>query len=155
MINELGRSPTRSENVYFANNEQASIDLFYNLFYKFNLYSNWSAQAVDSNSECSICEIQRNQSNLVTFKNCPMNQLWLKHKAHVIEITKACIVAFIKARNSLVVWCREKKETVDGENVFFKAVAKVFLLKLLFVVDLLPNRLHEKVMVWYIIMLYY
>ena len=40
MINELGRSPTRSENVYFANNEQASIDLFYNLFYKFNLYSN-------------------------------------------------------------------------------------------------------------------
>ena len=73
----------------------------------------------------------------------------------MIEITKACVVAFIKARNSLVVWCREKKETVDGENVFFKAVAKIFLLTLLFVADLLPNRLHEKVMVWYIIMLYY
>ena len=26
MINELADSPTRSENVYFANNEQASID---------------------------------------------------------------------------------------------------------------------------------
>ena len=25
MINELGRCPTRSENVYFANNEQASL----------------------------------------------------------------------------------------------------------------------------------
>ena len=25
MINELGRCPTRSENVYFANNEQTSI----------------------------------------------------------------------------------------------------------------------------------
>ena len=46
MINELGRTPTRSENVYFANNEQALIAVFaavfcfthaeYNLI-KFNL----------------------------------------------------------------------------------------------------------------------
>ena len=28
MINELARSPTRSENVYLANNEQASIAVF-------------------------------------------------------------------------------------------------------------------------------
>ena len=28
MINELARSPTRSENAYFANNEQASIAVF-------------------------------------------------------------------------------------------------------------------------------
>ena len=28
MINELGRCPTRSENVYIDNNEQASIVLF-------------------------------------------------------------------------------------------------------------------------------
>ena len=29
MINELGRSPTRLENVYFANNERASVaDLY-------------------------------------------------------------------------------------------------------------------------------
>ena len=28
MINELAGSPTRSENVYFANNEQASIAVF-------------------------------------------------------------------------------------------------------------------------------
>ena len=28
MINELSRSPTRSENVYFANNEEASIEVF-------------------------------------------------------------------------------------------------------------------------------
>ena len=28
----------------------------------------------------------------------------------MIEITKACIVAFMKAKNSLVVWCKEKKE---------------------------------------------
>ena len=40
-------------------------------------------------------------------------------KAHVIEITKACIAAFMKARNSLVVWCRERKKTEDSENVFF------------------------------------
>ena len=28
---------------------------------------------------------------------------------HVIEITKTCTVAFMKARNSLVVRCREKR----------------------------------------------
>ena len=32
MINELTRSPTRSENVYFANNEQASIAVFTAVF---------------------------------------------------------------------------------------------------------------------------
>ena len=48
------------------------------------------------------------------------------NKAHVIEITKACIVAFLKARNSLVAWCREKKKTEDGENVFFKIDGKTF-----------------------------
>ena len=33
MIDELVGSPTRSENVYFANYEQASIAVFYVLFY--------------------------------------------------------------------------------------------------------------------------
>ena len=32
MINELAGSPTRSENVYFANNEQASIAVFTAVF---------------------------------------------------------------------------------------------------------------------------
>ena len=32
MINKLGRCPTRSENVYFANNEQASIAVFTAVF---------------------------------------------------------------------------------------------------------------------------
>ena len=40
-------------------------------------------------------------------------------KAHVIEITKACIAAFMKAINYLVVLCRERKKTEDSENVFF------------------------------------
>ena len=43
-----------------------------------------------------LCEIQRNQSNLLTFKKSPIN------KAHATEITKACIVAFMKARKFLV-----------------------------------------------------
>ena len=51
----------------------------------------------------------------------------------MIEIIKACTVAFIKARNSLVVRSREKhfnwkKKTEDGENVFFKALSKRFWL---------------------------
>ena len=32
MINELSASPTRSENVYFANNKQASISVFTAVF---------------------------------------------------------------------------------------------------------------------------
>ena len=32
MINELSRSPTRSENVNFANNEEASIEVFTAVF---------------------------------------------------------------------------------------------------------------------------
>ena len=74
MINELARSTTRSENVYFASNEQASIVVFTALFcfkyaehhlIKLKLYNNWSGQAVNS----VLYEIQRNQSNLLTFKN--------------------------------------------------------------------------------------
>ena len=43
----------------------------------------------------------------------------------MIEITKECTVAFMKAIDSLVVRCREKsanceKETEDGENYFLK-----------------------------------
>ena len=33
MINELAGFPTRPENVYFANNEQASITVFTAMFY--------------------------------------------------------------------------------------------------------------------------
>ena len=74
MINELACFPTRSKNVYFANNEQASIAVFSAVFcfthsqhhiIKLKLYNNWSVQAVNS----VLCEIQRNQSNLLTFKN--------------------------------------------------------------------------------------
>ena len=75
MINELASSPTRSENVYFANNEQVSIDdrsqpLCFVLraehhLIKLKLYNFWSAQSVNS----VLCEIQRNQPNLLNFKN--------------------------------------------------------------------------------------
>ena len=74
MINELACFPTKSENVYFANNEQASTVVFTAKFcfalaehhlIKLRLSNNWSAQAVNS----VLCEIQRNQSNLLTFKN--------------------------------------------------------------------------------------
>ena len=74
MINELAPSPARSENVYFANNKQASIAVFTAVFcfthaehhlIKLKLYNNWSAQAVNR----VLREIQRNQSNLLTFKS--------------------------------------------------------------------------------------
>ena len=39
------------------------------------------------------------------------------------EITKACIVAFKKARSSLVVWWIEKKKNRRWENVIFKALS--------------------------------
>ena len=41
----------------------------------------------------------------------------------MIEITKACTVAFMKTGNSFAVWCKEKtsleKKTEDGKNLFF------------------------------------
>ena len=51
----------------------------------------------------------------------------------MIEITKARTVAFMKARNSLVVRCREKRvnweeKTENGDNNFFKVLANRFRL---------------------------
>ena len=63
MINELARSPTRSKNVYFANNEQVFATVF------------CFTHAVPAQAGNSVlCEIQRKQSNLLTFKNQPLNQ---------------------------------------------------------------------------------
>ena len=68
-----------------------------------------------------------------------------------IEITKTCAVAFMKARNSLIVRCREKrvnwKKTENGENIFFKALVNRFRLTLKLTVS---NGLHEKVMICYL-----
>ena len=51
---------------------------------------------------------------------------------------------------------REEKKTEDGENVLFKPLANFFFnIKKLFMADLLTNGLHEKIMICYIIMLYY
>ena len=57
MINEIARSPTRSDNVAFANNEQASTAVFTTVFcftyaernlITLKLYNNWLARAEDS-----------------------------------------------------------------------------------------------------------
>ena len=57
------------------------------------------------------------------------------NKAYAIEIAKACTVAFMKARNSLVVRCGEecvnwKKKTEHGKNLFFSTSANRFWLTL-------------------------
>ena len=64
------------------------------------------------------------------------------------EITKGCTVGFMKARNCL----GKKKKTEDGENVLFKDLAKSFFvgMKKLFMVKLLSNALHEKVICYII-----
>ena len=63
MISKFGHCPTRSENFFFANNEQASIAVFtamfcfthakYNLI-KLKLYTSSSAQAVSSILDCAV-----------------------------------------------------------------------------------------------------
>ena len=63
------------------------------------------------------------QTNQIAHLQKLANQSTL-NKAHMIEITKACTADFMKARNSLVVRCREKhvnwkKKTEDGENLSF------------------------------------
>ena len=134
MINELAGSPTRSENVYFANNEQASIAVFTAVFcfrhakdnlIKLKLCNNWSAKAVNSISECAMW----NSKKAIIFAHFKKlaNQPTL-NKAHVIEITKACVVGFMKARNSLFVWCRENKKNRRWWKYVSKGLDKHFLL---------------------------
>ena len=48
--------------------------------------------------------------------------------AHVLEITKTCIVALVKAKNSLIFWYREKRE-----NGKITEDAKIFFSKLLLI----------------------
>ena len=103
VINELGRCPDISFNVNFANNEQASLSVFYCcvLFCtcqtKFNqtFLIKLNYFIIDQRKLLTIfrrvqCEIQANQSNLLTFQNQASNL----NKAHVMEITKACTVIF-------------------------------------------------------------
>ena len=44
------------------------------------------------------------------------------NRAHAIEITKACTVTFMKARNYLILRCTEKRANQEkrktGENIF-------------------------------------
>ena len=56
------------------------------------------------------------------------------------------IAAFMKEKNSLVGWCREKKKNKRWWKSIFKALAKNFFnIKKFFMADLLTNGLHEKV----------
>ena len=159
MIDELRRCPRRSENVYFANNEEVSISVFtaafcftyakHNLI-KLILYNNWSGQAVSNISKCAMWNSKKPIKFFHHWKLVSQSTL---NQAHVIEITKRCTVAFMKARNYLVVWWREeKRKTEDGENVLFKALAKNFFVGMskLFMVELLSNALHEKVICYII-----
>ena len=82
-----------------------------------------------------------------------------------MEILKACRVAFMKARNSLVAqyreervnWKTKNKKTEDGETLFLKASANRFWLTSKCYswfskdvnADLLSNELHEKIMICY------
>ena len=56
------------------------------------------------------------------------------NKAHVIEIKKACKVAFMQARESVVVRYREElvnwKKRQDGGNLFFKASSLLILINI-------------------------
>ena len=74
-----------------------------------------------------MCYVQFKETNQI-YSPLKISQSIKLNKAHVIEITKACAVAFMKARNSMVFSIRERKK--HGENVFFKALANRFWLKL-------------------------
>ena len=108
MINELAGSPTRLENVYFINNEQASTAVSTAVLcfthaehhlIKFKLYNNWSVQTVNS----VPCEIQKKNNQICSSLKISQS----------IKAESSC------DRNNRVVWCRERKKTEDSENVFF------------------------------------
>ena len=68
---------TRSDNAYFDNNEQASLTVFTAVFsfthaeyYLINLnYIIIDQRKLLTVFRIVLCEVQRNQSNLLTFKN--------------------------------------------------------------------------------------
>ena len=71
--------------------------------------------------------------------------------------SKACTVAFMKAKNSSVAECREKrvnwKKTENGENIFqanLKANQPCQRTAKLLMHNLLSNGLHEKVVICYL-----
>ena len=73
------------------------------------------------------------------------------NKAHVTEIIKACIIAFIKQQIPSLF--NEEITKKDGENVFFKGLTKIFVNNKKLLMADLSNGPHEKVMICYIIML--
>ena len=110
MIKELGRSPTRSENVYFANNEQALIAVFTAVFYfthvehnliKFKLFNNWSVQAVYSISECAMWNSIKPIKFAHLWKLASQSKLnkimWYKQQRHVcLLLWKVVKMYFLK-----------------------------------------------------------
>ena len=64
------------------------------------------------------------QTNQILHLQTLANQSTL-NKTHVIEITKACAVAFMRARNSLVVQCRQKHANWKKEQ----KMVKIYFLK--------------------------
>ena len=93
IIIELGCCSTRSDNLYFANNEQASLVVFtvafsfvhaeYNLI-KLKLYNNWSAQAVN-NILYSAMWNSTKPIKLLTFKNYPANTSTLNQRWNDVD----------------------------------------------------------------------
>ena len=148
MINELARFPTRSDNVYFANNEQASIPVFTAVFcfthadhhlIKLKLHNNWSAQAVN----IVLCEIQRNQLNLLIFKNYPIfcteNQIFFfqtpwkdgiskKSRWNMIFLLLSRKIIFIFPENMILALRRKMKDDllkkIDGNMISSSNVLK-------------------------------
>ena len=136
ITNEVGHCLTRSDNAYFANSEQASLAIFtatfcfahadYNLI-KLKLCTNWSAQAVmwnlsKPNKFAHLWKLAKPIKFAHLWKLANQSTL---NKAHLIEITKACAVAFMKVRNSLAVRCR--KNVSIGKK---QKMVKIYFLKL-------------------------
>ena len=126
IINEHVGSPIKSDNVHFANNEQASLVFFIahakqNLI-KLKLYSNQSIQAVNNISESGMWNSIKPMQFPYLWKLANQSML---NKAHEIEITKACISYLYESKR--IPLCSIKWETCqlekkqDGENDFFKA----------------------------------
>ena len=133
ITNELGRCPTRSDNVCLAYNEQVSLAaLFENAKHnliKLKFYNNWSAQAINNISESALWY----SSKPIKFSHLwKLANQWTLNKSHVIETTKACTVAFMKAINSLVIRCREERinwrKKQKMVKIYFKASANRFWL---------------------------
>ena len=109
MINEIACSPARSDtSILLTMNKHRlqSLMLCFVLHMPNIIWLNSYYITIDQRKLLTVCYLKFKK----TIQICSPLNISQSINAHVTETKKACTVTFMKARNSLVVWCREESK---------------------------------------------